>query len=307
LIIVPDGELGYVPFESLLMEEASGTNYTSLAYLLKKYQVSYAYSATLLFDGFKHERNPTHDGVISFAPSYPNKVTDSIQLLALGNFRDQITNLVWNQKEANQITQFVAGKPFTGEFATERSFKENAGDYNILHLAMHALVDDENPMYSRLVFTQSEDSVEDNYLNTYELYNMKLNANLAVLSACNTGSGKLVRGEGIMSLARGFAYAGCPSIVMSHWQVDDEATAQLMTSFYEGLSEGMTKSEALRQAQLTYLESADPRQAHPFYWSSFVMIGENAPIKESSNWWMYMLIGLILVGGIWAISKKKNG
>ena len=306
LIVVPDGDLGYIPFESFLTQESDQKGFGAQAYLLRDYQISYAYSATLLFDGFKHDRNPKHKGAISFAPSYQNKITDSLKLVALGKSRDQITNLVWNQGEAKAVTNFLSGNPFTGNIATETAFKEQAGDYSVIHLAMHALVDDRNPMYSKLIFSQEGDSLNDGFLNTYELYNMNLNAELAVLSACNTGSGKLVRGEGIMSLARGFAYAGCPSVVMSHWQVDDEATAQLMEYFYEGLSEGLSKSTALRQAQLKFLETAEPRQAHPFYWSSFVMIGEDTPVKEDSNLWLYALGGLVLLLVVGVYMRRRK-
>ncbi len=102
---------------------------------------------------------------------------------------------------------------------------------------------------------------------------MQLKANLAVLSACNTGSGKLSRGEGIMSLARGFMYAGCPSVITSLWSVDDKSTAVIMKHFYEGLSKGLSKDDALRASKLSYLKNADEIKSNPFYWAGFVLIG----------------------------------
>ncbi|MGB0524835.1 MAG: CHAT domain-containing protein, partial [Flammeovirgaceae bacterium] len=128
---------------------------------------------------------------------------------------------------------------------------------------------------------------------------------LAVLSACNTGFGQLQRGEGVMSIGRAFAYAGCPSIAMSHWQVDDEATAQLMEGFYQGLSDGLTKSAAMRQAQLNYLANTSPRSASPFYWGSFIVIGDNAPVVSSSSWY-YWAIGVVLLAIIgWLLSRRR--
>ena len=100
---------------------------------------------------------------------------------------------------------------------------------------MHTLINDEVPLASKLVFSYNNDTVEDGFLNTYEIYNLDLNAELAVLSACETGIGKLSKGEGIMSLARGFMYAGVPGIVMTLWAVEDIAGAQIITEFYINL------------------------------------------------------------------------
>jgi CHAT domain-containing protein len=174
---------------------------------------------------------------------------------------------------------------------------------------MHALIDDNNPMNSRLAFARdATDSLEDGYLNAYELYNMELSADLAVLSACETGFGSLKKGEGIMSLARAFAYAGCPSLVMSHWKVDDRSSSQLMNAFYGYLSQGLSKNEALRQAKLTFLKDADEQTAHPFYWGSFAVVGNIDPILEESNWrwWAIGSVLMIVIIGFlgYQFSKK---
>ena len=124
---------------------------------------------------------------------------------------------------------------------------------------MHTWLRDEQPLYARLVFQQTEDSLHDNYLDASELYNMQLKARLAVLSACQTGMGELVRGEGIMSLSRAFAYAGCPSLVMSLWNANDQSTAGIMLDFYKELKQGCTIDGALRQAKLNVLVAG----AHP--------------------------------------------
>jgi CHAT domain-containing protein len=192
-----------------------------------------------------------------------------------------VAPLRWNQQEVESIGQHLSGVGYTQQAAVERRFKEEVSQYRIVHLAMHALIDDQNPMDSRLVFSQdTADIQEDGYLNAYELYDMEIPAELVVLSACETGYGKLERGEGIMSLARAFAYAGCPSIVMSHWLVDDKASAQLMDYFYRYLSEGLPKDEALRQAKQAYLETASVQKTHPFFWANFVLVGDTAPIAS---------------------------
>ena len=185
---------------------------------------------------------------------------------------------------------------YVGNDAVERVFKTELAKHSVLHLAMHALVDNEDPTNSRLVFTHDADSVEDNFLHVYELYNMKLPIDLAVLSACNTGFGKLEGGEGLMSLGRAFAYAGCPAVVMSQWKVDDLATSTLMKSFYENLAKGMKKSEALQTAKLSYLENCGPREGIPFLWGSFVLMGDDQPIAvEKAFEWKYVGSGVAVV------------
>ena len=303
LTIIPDGVLGYLPFELLLTQPlATETEYATLPYLLRYYTIRYGYSATWLFHPFSRPKSPATDQYIAFAPHYPATVSDTMQQLAFGRFRDQVAPLRWNQQEVESIGQHLSGVGYTQQAAVERRFKEEAKQYRIVHLAMHALVDDRNPMDSRLVFSQdTADTLEDGYLNAYELYDMEIPAELVVLSACETGYGKLERGEGIMSLARAFAYAGCPSIVMSHWLVDDKSSAQLMDYFYRYLSNGLPKDEALRQAKLAYLETASVQKTHPLFWANFVLVGDTAPIASppaSTQRILYAVGALLLLLGL---------
>ena len=184
-----------------------------------------------------------------------------------------------------------------GDEATEMSVTRAMTDYGMIHFATHAIIDNNRPEYSKLVLVG--DSSSDGYLHSYELYNLRLNTELITLSACNTGFGKLQKGEGVMSLSRAFAYAGSPNLVMSLWPVNDESTAQLMGYFYQNLKDGMRKDEALRQAKLSYLENADDVTGHPYYWAGFVFTGDPEPIEFSSynSFWiliiMFFILGLI--------------
>ncbi len=310
LIIIPDGRLNYIPFDVLLQTEASVPvgNYADLKYLIKDYTIAYGYSATLTFEENAKARTASSKrGLISFAPSYEKP--DSVHALALGRLRDDVLPLKWNQKEVITLSGIMNNDHFLASEATESQFKKMGGQYNVIHLAMHALIDDEDPMNSKLVFSNQTDSTEDSYLHAFELYNMELHAQLVVLSACNTGYGTLRKGEGLMSLARAFAYAGIPSVVMTQWKVDDHATGELMEYFYQNLAEGMNKSEALRKAKLKYLSTANPAAAHPFFWASFVNIGDDRPVIESSNYW-YWFIGLVMLlvlfSVVWKISRKSK-
>jgi len=148
-----------------------------------------------------------------------------------------------------------------------------------------------------LIFSDIDDEEEDNVLHNYELYNMNLPAEMVVLSACNTGSGRIEKGEGVMSLARGFRQAGVPNIVMSLWQADDESTSIIMQRFYELLKEGKEKDAALREAKLNYLSLN--RKSFPYFWSAFVLMGDDVAIKSSNkNKTIAIAIGLAFLLGI---------
>jgi len=142
-------------------------------------------------------------------------------------------------------------------------------------------------MLSELVFSDDPaDSTHDNRLTAIELYNMELRADMAVLSACNTGVGKVHRGEGIMSLSRAFAYAGVPSAVISLWKVPDHATAKIMASYYYQLNKGLPKDQALQLAKKDFINQ-NPAMTEPFYWAGFILTGNNDPVKfpASQTWW----------------------
>lgn len=222
--------------------------------------------------------------------------------------RNSLMQLNWAENEVRGIADIFSGESFLREQASEQSFKSVAPDAGIIHLATHAIVNDESPMYSRLIFSNVPDPVEDGALNTYELYNMNLKANLAVLSACNTGTGKHIRGEGIMSLARGFMYAGCPNVLMSLWPVDDKSTSQVMTYFYQALSDGRRKDEALHNAKVTYIRQAVDVKKSPFYWAPFILIGDATPLPQKSPLMPILSIILLLsvVFGVIFLSRRRH-
>lgn len=276
LVIIADGQLSYVPFEALLTEntESLSRSYTSLPFLLKKYSISYTQAAQALL---VNQPDRARSKYMGFAPFDTH--------IEAG----EPSNLSYNQEEIKAATAFWKGDSFLNENASKSSFESNASKAGILHLAMHAVVNDSSPQYSYLKFS-------DDLLYTYELYSQKLSAQLAVLSACNTGSGKLIEGEGVISLARAFQYAGCPAVAMSMWPVDDQTTASLTTGFFQQLAEGLPKDKALQQAKLAYLETAEPAFAHPFYWAGINLIGERAPLEKGSpSFWIWAIIFALAV------------
>lgn len=301
LIIIPDAEIGYISFDILLTRKlkSSEKDFRDLPYLISENPISYAASATMLFSDFGTKNKDIRHKLLAYAPSYDNiKNVDINNLLNKRSERNYLLPIPGVQEEVENISKIFSSNVFEGKNATEENFKTNAGNYGVLHLAMHTIINDENPLYSKLVFFQNNNKDNDGLLNTYELFNMELHAELAVLSACNTGTGLLMKGEGIMSLARGFFYAGVPSIVMTLWSVEDYSGVELMTSFYSALAEGKTKDEALQYAKLSYLRSTDQLKAHPHFWAAFVSIGDTTPIhitKQSGHLWFYIFLTLAIL------------
>ncbi len=293
LIIIPDDKLAYIPFDALLsqMPDTSKMNFRTLPYLVQDYSISYTYSATLLFNYFDKAKLAEKD-LMAFAPSYLN---DERDYTAISEYRAGLLPLPAVSKEVDFITEYVSGDVFKDSLAQESQFKKAASEYDILHLAMHTLINDTLPMYSKLAFSKPNlGNAEDGWLNTNEIYTMDLKARMAVLSACNTGSGKLQKGEGVMSLARGFLYAGCPSIVMTLWEVEDESGAYIMKDFYKFLSKGKSKNEALRSAKLAHIQNADPLKAHPHYWLGYVVVGNPEPLFKSKDIYFVLIIFCVI-------------
>jgi len=308
LIIIPDGILAYLPFEVLITEnnEYSKINYKELPYLIFNNTISYYHSANFIIND-KHSKTASIN-IGAFAPSYAH--IEEIQTTIFSTrqqYREKLFPLKGIKEEVNKVTELISGDKFLDKEASESNFKEVAHNYDILHLAMHTIMDDQNPMYSKMAFTQNNDSIEDGFLNTYELYNLKLNSRMAVLSSCNSGTGKMQRGEGVMSMARGFIYSGCPSIIMTLWSVEDKSGVKLMTNFYENLIKGKSKSEALRLSKIKFLQDADQLRAHPYFWSGYVVIGNSSPLfRTKSRIVLLSLIGVFFLGiTIYLIRRNK--
>ncbi len=298
LLIIPDGQLNYLPFELLLTDDESidQINYSLLPYLLKLGNIKYAFSSSLHFADIDIPRQ-NQNQLLAVAPTYPSSPNG---LLAT---RDGFSALKYIEGEASSISEIMEGEKLIGNDATVDKFKSRAADFEVLHLAMHAYTHDEDPMLSGMIFSETEDG-EDHVLHAYELYNMNIPSKMVVLSACNTGLGQHKQGEGVMSLGRAFRHAGTKNIIMSLWQADDETTSEIMTSFYTNIKDGVPKAEALRNAKLSYLENG--ANVFPHFWGSFVLLGDNKPlglIDHSPILWI-LLIGLALLIAGFFIKKK---
>ena len=284
LLISPDNILSYIPFEAIPVMQLPGENilFNKIPYLMNEFRISYTYSATLLSESLKKNYSLSNS-LIAFAPAYSGTI-DVDSLLNTRQTRvSTLHDLQYARTEAEYVTDLTGGKLYINNNARESVFKAEAAKYDIIHLAMHTVLNDQYPMYSKMLFSQVKDSVEDGNLNTYEVYGVPLNAKMVILSSCNTGTGVLHSGEGILSLARGFVYSGSQSVVMSMWEIEDRSGAEIVKSYYKYLRNGASKSNALRKARISYLKNADMLRSHPYFWSALVIYGNNDPLYYSTK------------------------
>lgn len=291
LIVVPEEELLYVPFDILCDTKwEEGQTFRTLRYLIHDHPISYNYSSTLRFKVKKTETDQKNE-IITYAPNY-NFETSGLEPLPFA------------QEEVRYINSLFSSTSITGKYATEHHFKTYARDYKYLHLSMHSSINEENSLFSNLCFSEDTNTTEDGRLEINELYREKINSDLVVLSGCRTGDGKLYKGEGLYSLSRGFMHAGCPNITLTMWDVNDESSYLIIHNYYKYLSEGLTNDVALQKSKIDYLKQANSLNALPFFWASYMVLGNNNLIIEQSNnlnilLWIissFFLIGLITVG-----------
>jgi tetratricopeptide (TPR) repeat protein len=289
LVIIPDGLLNYVPFEALLTEETNSVNYATFPYLLKTFTIAYGSSATNFAD-------------------YKNSVLlkDSDVLAVFPVFKNTSRKLTHSETEARSIQSYVSGTFLFDDRATKSAFAENLHRYNIIHLSTHAAA-------GSWLEPPSIDFI-DSTLYLPEVYGLQLQPELMILSACETGVGKVLKGEGALSLARGFQYAGANNIIFSLWNVNDRSTASLMSSFYKHYFDHQSKPGALQRAKLDYLENDEVSNAHksPYYWAPFVYYGDigNANIRQEPKiGWLETLLlvltFLFLVVLFFRIRKRR--
>ncbi|MFK7796618.1 MAG: CHAT domain-containing protein [Aureispira sp.] len=317
LILIPDGQLAYLPFEVLLTKDVAqaanqpiNANFATLPYLLRQYTTNYNYSAYLFLQQQTQTNNKKACKILALAPSYSNKNAPTWRNPYERNLRKILDQLPGATRELDSLEAMFGGAFLRDQEANETNFREIAASYDILHLAVHGLVDEAKPELSGLALEEDNHSVQDNILYAYEIKQLDLNAQMVVLSACETGIGKYQRGEGVLSIGRGFMYAGVPSLVTTLWKLNDNTGPFIITEFYKNLHKGLPKDEALRQAKLLYLNRYNGIASHPALWACLVQVGNYAPLNiqpNHSNQYVIIIGALIfLLGiGIFILQRKK--
>jgi CHAT domain-containing protein len=268
LCIVPDGFLWNLPFQALMP--------ASERYLLEDHPIYYIPSLSVLREMSNGKRGvPNANSLIAFGnPVIGKDEQRQVDLCPLPEAENEVVSI-------SKSPALKAKKVFIGREASEREFKALAPGFSVIHLATHGVLDNRNPLYSHLLLTKSEGDVQnDGLLEAREIMDMRLNADLAVLSACETANGKIAPGEGVMGMSWAFFVAGTRSMLVSQWKVNSSSTSQLMVDFYQqsdlvqNRRDG-TNASALRAAALKLMK--DDRYRHPFFWASFVLVGVNQP------------------------------
>jgi CHAT domain-containing protein len=320
LIIVPDGNLGYLPFESLVAgSRRTVSGEAQPLYLLDKFAFAYAPSASALTAiqeantatqehaktllAFGDPVTQTKSTLAKNPSANANAVTRSSDTppeanaeksVSAANSRElapssdiasaeyaergfSLTRLPFTRDEVLGIRSLYSPSQrqvYLGEDAREEAVKSEKLDaYRYIHFASHGFIDESHPERSGILFSRTPNSNEDGVLQMSEILRLKLNADLVTLSACSTGLGKLVNGEGFLGLTRAFFYAGARNVTVSLWNVNDSATSTLMKSYYQNLNRGLTKNAALRQAKLTLLRGSNASWRHPYFWAPFILVG----------------------------------
>lgn len=319
LIVVPSGKFANLPFEVFLQSlstQQKTIDFKSLDYLVNDYTINYQYSTSLML--YFQPKLSNNGKVLAMAASY-DLSEDEIKAITTkdtraGHLRSSLDPIPGTKKEVEALQKTFNGKFLVDQEANETNFKALAqsNDFSIIHMAMHGIVDKRNPEYSCMALTKgSKDSLVDDLLYAYEINLLDLQANLVVLSACETGYGKYEQGEGVMSIGRGFMYAGVPSLVMTLWPLSDGSGPFLIEKLYKGLADGLPKDLALRQAKLAWLQSTGKQTAHPFFWASFITLGDNSPIYVDKQGffkdnWFYLLIGVLVLGALGLALRRKK-
>lgn len=332
LLIVPDGALQYIPFQlltspgsqRLLIEAHEIVNLPSASTLALLQAESAARkpgvnSVAVLADPVFEADDPRVKLKSDRNPASATEVRQALRDVGISPDGVEIPRLIASGTEADEIMRAVpwqTGLKAVGFAANrERVLGSELASYRIVHFATHGIINNDRPELSGIVLSliDSEGRSQNGFLRLHDIYNLHLPADLVVLSACSTGLGKDVRGEGLIGLTRGFMYAGASGVIASLWKVDDDATAELMKHFYEGMfKRNLSPAAALRESQLAL--SKQKRWQSPYYWAGFVIQGQytgHENFRESSPWRMRFALlgtisGILLLASIFVIRRRRR-
>jgi len=314
VVIVPDRELFNLSFETLTPKPLKNYQEMATNSLLAKYDISYNFSLLLYKD--KGKVADYSSDFIAFAPGFNKQMKEKYKLTIKDSVKLDKTYLTllpqpFSEDLVKQYSKVFNGNHFINENASKDLFINRAREHKIIHIGTHAESNNLSPELSRLIFakkTEGGENYDENSLYSYEIYNIDLSSNLAILTACETGKPSYQAGEGMISLAHAFNYAGSESILTSLWEIDEESSAKIVTLFYDNLSKGIPKDEALRKAKLSYIATAEGRTAAPQYWAGLVLIGDTSPIDLNTGvaWWWYLLAGVVAITLLILIIKNNR-
>lgn len=280
VIIVPEGLLSRLPFETL--QSIDG------AFLIERVGVSYAISAT-----HWQQQKRKVSGYLSstlISPNYAKEGNIESYVSIPKGEKDNFKYLAYSKEEINHLEHILNTDALEGDI-DKVNFSSTLSHSSIFHFSGHGYQDADDYRFSFLALADQSDELSDVVLSS-EIDNMSSSADLVVLNACNTGSGELINGEGVFSLARSFFKAGAQSVVNSLWNIDDQSSSEIIQDFYKNLSSGQNKSEALRNAKLSYINNAPDYRRHPYYWAGLILIGDDSPIEMGDDSYVGTIVGV---------------
>jgi CHAT domain-containing protein/tetratricopeptide (TPR) repeat protein len=283
LLIIPDGILNFLPFEALITQKSATANFTKMHYLLDACKIAYNNSADFYLKAKSFQN--TKENVLGVFPVFENTPQE----------------LIFSKVELDNLKEQFDGIYLEKEKATFGNFKTHAGHFSILHLSTHAASGD--------IFIPASIQFYDREILYSELYHLNINADLVVLSACETGLGKLYKAEGAMSVARGFQSAGAQNLLFSLWKVNDYSTSVFMNYFYQNVKNDHSYFESNHLAKLDYLHDAAIPNAKksPYYWSAMVYYGTLEP-KLEIPYFTYISLAILVSLVLFLLFKKtQNG
>ncbi|MEM7373415.1 MAG: CHAT domain-containing tetratricopeptide repeat protein [Bacteroidota bacterium] len=313
LVLFPDGMLHFLNFELLLTELPSSlADPADLPWLLRRHRIHYANHL-----GHAKEEASASGNKLAIAPGFSADLKADYQAsLSPGQTVDSVfmqwLSTPWSLELVREFDRENWGKILLESDATKTQFLDKSRDAQLIHFATHARVEDQAPLNSFLALHPDPEEAKTGYLFAHELYGMTLSAALVVLSACQTGIGTYQEGEGVLSLAHAFQYAGSPSLIMSLWSIDDQQTNWLIRDFYDRLDKKSSISQALRQSKLAYLDQYSGELAHPYYWGSLVFVGDNQELSSAhsqKNRHVFLFVIVLIMSGLlifWQKNKKRS-
>lgn len=284
LIIIPDNELLFVPFEILMIDGKQ---------VLEKYSCHYQYSIQINQIDFK--KSTSKYPYVGFGIEYDEKIRKSIfssndiKQIFLDSFN--LSALPYAISEINAGNSLMKGKKFINQQSGTSNFKKYVESGQILHIANHVLLNEADSYLTSIVLQNNE---HYELVNLLDIQKMNLSADLTILSACNSGMGQNFSGIGLRSLGQSFTQAGCPAVVVNLWESTDKSAEQIISQFLNYIKQGMNKSDALRQAKLDYLGSVSSSLKHPRYWANIVLIGDDEAIVLKKSWSIQNIIFTVL-------------
>jgi len=288
LLIIPDGPLAYLPFEALTESKVEEPTFSNLNYLIRSQNIRYDYSSQLAFS------------------HYEPSLIENENILALGSYEESDPSgrqLPGTKRELDAISAVWKGKYLYS--ASTGDLIDNIERHEVIHLAVHGGADTENLYGSYLEFAGGGQN--SNKLYASELYDADLSKiKMTVLSACETGFGRIVFGEGVFSMARAFMYAGCNTVLQSGWIADDFSTTKIIARFYKLLEEGQTASRALRNAKLSFLSESDEKIAHPGRWAVMFYYGREVQRKNQTGWFYALALIPITLLVLFRVKSQKK-